>query len=162
MSDFGLGDVFDAFDAVVDVFDENGIGDVEDGGKVHVKSKFPMEEPVINEFGRVTEWYHCGIRNTGSVCKNCGEYRRDRTSMTDEIPETGDVPGRWKCRVCGQVNNGGRHCSKCAESRWLDDAEVAEKQRFFVRHPMLIPRAILVLRIIATIALMALMVHGWS
>ena len=37
----------------------------------------------MNEFGRLTEWYHCGIRNTGSVCKNCGQYRRNRTVRDD-------------------------------------------------------------------------------
>ena len=47
------------------------------------KHAFAVEEPEMNEFGRLTEWYHCGIRNTGSVCKNCGQYRRNRTVLAD-------------------------------------------------------------------------------
>ena len=48
------------------------------------KHGFVVEEPKVNDFGRLLVWYHCGIRNTGSVCKNCGEYRRDRTVLDDE------------------------------------------------------------------------------
>ena len=55
------------------------------------KHGFVVEEPEVNEFGRLTEWYHCGIRNTGSVCKNCGEYRRNRTVLDDEAATAGVV-----------------------------------------------------------------------
>ena len=66
-----LGDVFDAAGSVIEAAGDDYVDTAT--GQPMEKHAFSVEEPEVNEFGRVTEWYHCGIRNTGSVCKCCGE-----------------------------------------------------------------------------------------
>lgn len=111
-----LGDVFDAVGSVLESMDGAGY-DLPDGsGKPAEKRAIPLVEPEVNEFGRMTEWYHCGIRNTGSVCKCCGEYRRDRTVLDDpDSLKKATVP-YWKCPECG-INTVGEVCERCGQPR---------------------------------------------
>ena len=83
-----LKNVAEAAGAIADVALETMLEGEESPSKPAEKHAFTVEEPEVNEFGRLTEWYHCGIRNTGSVCKNCGEYRRNRTVLDDEAATT--------------------------------------------------------------------------
>ena len=40
---------------------------------------FSLDTQSTNAFGRPKNWYciHCGTRNSGSVCRDCGAQRRD-------------------------------------------------------------------------------------
>ena len=78
-----LKNVAEAAGAIADVALETMLEGEESPSNPVEKHAFAVEDPEVNEFGRLTEWYHCGIRNTGSVCKNCGEYRRNRTVLDD-------------------------------------------------------------------------------
>lgn len=78
-----LKNVAEAAGAIADVALETMLEGEESPSKPAEKHAFAVEEPEVNEFGRLTEWYHCGIRNTGSVCKHCGAYRRNRTVLDD-------------------------------------------------------------------------------
>ena len=79
-----LKNVAEAAGALADVALETMLEGEESPSNPVEKHAFAVEEPEVSEFGRLTEWYHCGIRNTGSVCKNCGQYRRNRTVLDDE------------------------------------------------------------------------------
>ena len=83
-----LKNVAESAGAIADVALETMLEGEESPSRPPEKHAFAVEEPEMNEFGRLTEWYHCGIRNTGSVCKNCGQYRRDRTVLDDEAATT--------------------------------------------------------------------------
>lgn len=78
-----LKNVAESAGAIADVALETMLEGEESPSRPPEKHAFAVEEPEMNEFGRLTEWYHCGIRNTGSVCKNCGQYRRNRTVLDD-------------------------------------------------------------------------------
>ncbi len=117
-----LGDVFDAAGSVIEAAGDDYVDTAT--GQSMEKHAFSVEEPEVNEFGRVTEWYHCGIRNTGSVCKCCGEYRRDRTTLDD--PDTNRTT--WTCEECGAVNEGklgeyGGICQRCRQPRLVEKSE---------------------------------------
>ncbi len=110
-----LGDVFDAADAFLDSMDSSGY-DLPEPRQSEKKRAVLLVEPEVNEFGRVTEWYHCGIRNTGSVCRCCGEYRRDRTIVAEpDFLEKATVP-YWKCPDCG-TRTTGAVCEQCRQPR---------------------------------------------
>lgn len=84
-----LKNVAEAAGAIADVALETMLEGEESPSRPPEKHAFAVEEPEMNEFGRLTEWYHCGIRNTGSVCKNCGQYHRNRTVLDDEAAPAG-------------------------------------------------------------------------
>ncbi|MCR5375509.1 MAG: hypothetical protein K6E71_02020 [Lachnospiraceae bacterium] len=84
-----LKNVAEAAGAIADVALETMLEGEESPSNPVEKHAFAVEDPEMNEFGRLTEWYHCGIRNTGSVCKNCGEYRRNHTVLDDEAAPAG-------------------------------------------------------------------------
>lgn len=84
-----LKNVAEAAGAIADVALETMLEGEESPSRPPEKHAFAVEEPEMNEFGRLTEWYHCGIRNTGSVCKNCGQYRRKRTVLDDSAAPVG-------------------------------------------------------------------------
>ena len=111
-----LGDVFDAAGSFCEAMD-GPEGDAPLSEGTAEEHKLPMVEPEVNEFGRMTEWYHCGVRNTGSVCKCCGEYRRDRTVLDD--PDSGKKIPYWKCPECG-INTVGEVCERCGQPRRSD------------------------------------------
>ena len=82
-----LKNVAEAAGAIADVALETMLEGEESPSRPPEKHAFAVEEPEMNEFGRLTEWYHCGIRNTGSVCKNCGQYRRNHTVLDDSAAQ---------------------------------------------------------------------------
>ena len=127
-----LGDVFDAAGSIVESMDNSGY-DIGDGsGKPTEKREVPSVEPEFNEFG---------VRNTGSVCKCCGEYRRDRTIMDDPDSLKKAVVPYWKCPECG-IYTVGEVCERCGQPRLAKYSEEKPKPAlrkriyyWFVRRP---------------------------
>ncbi|MBQ2030777.1 MAG: hypothetical protein II553_02665 [Lachnospiraceae bacterium] len=131
------------------------------------KHGFVVEEPKVNDFGRLLVWYHCGIRNTGSVCKNCGEYRRDRTVLDDPESTAAATYENWICPECGAPAMGPT-CGKCGQpyrptSRQSAQSAPSLRTRihsWFSARP--IARSILMLSLTLLLALAILLFYLWD
>ena len=129
------------------------------------KHGFVVEEPEVNDFGRLLVWYHCGIRNTGSVCKNCGEYRRDRTVLDDEAaPAATAATGATQYGQSADVSRsaqaagGSVQTGQCAQS---EQPSIGVRiRRWFTLHPN--ARIILSATITLLIMLAILLFYLWD
>lgn len=131
----------EAAGAIADVALETMLEGEESPSRPPEKHAFDVEESEMNEFGRLTEWYHCGIRNTGSVCKNCGEYRRNRTVLDDSVGGTGATVTPVGSAQYGQpasVSRSAQAAGGTCSGQLTQDQQQSvgvRIRRWFIQHP---------------------------
>ena len=152
--------VAEAASAIADVALETMLEGDESPSRPVEKHAFAVEDPEVNEFGHLTEWYHCGIRNTGSVCKNCGQYRRNRTVLGDSAASAATVAtGAAQYGQSVDVSRaGGMSSAQLAQGQKLSIG--VRIRRWFVMHPN--ARIVLGASITLLIMLAILLFYLWD